>query len=210
MKLKGDFVMNHWDEKFDSKDYIYGEEANEFVQDIFQNKTTNNEKIVLFAEGEGRNAIYLAQLGYEVTTYDMSRIGINKQHRLAKTVGVDIKANYGDITQHNLTPQSTFDYSMNIFGHVPKEGKQAMFNNLIQSLVKHGHSYFELYSTAQIEYGTGGPKDKSMLYEVDEIKRYLSQHAVKIHMLAQHEAYRYEGIKHTGRASIIQGHIEKL
>lgn len=90
--------MNHWDEKFDSKDYIYGEEANEFVQDIFQNKTTNNEKIVLFAEGEGRNAIYLAQLGYEVTTYDMSRIGINKQHRLAKTVGVDIKANYGDIT----------------------------------------------------------------------------------------------------------------
>ena len=69
--------MNHWDEKFDSDNYIYGEEANEFVKNIFQTNTTNNENIVLFAEGEGRNAIYLAQLGYDVTTYDMSKIGID-------------------------------------------------------------------------------------------------------------------------------------
>lgn len=48
--------MNHWDEKFDSDNYIYGEEANEFVKNIFQTNTTNNENIVLFAEGEGRNA----------------------------------------------------------------------------------------------------------------------------------------------------------
>ncbi|MDG0823259.1 MAG: methyltransferase domain-containing protein [Staphylococcus equorum] len=202
--------MNHWDEKFDSDNYIYGEEANEFVKNIFQTNTTNNENIVLFAEGEGRNAIYLAQLGYDVTTYDMSKVGIDKQYKLAQETGVNIKANYGDITQPDLTTQSTFDYSINIFGHVPAEGKQAMFNNLIQSLVKNGHSYFEFYSIEQLEYRTGGPKDKSMLYEIDEIKHYLSQHTIKIHMLKKRETYRYEGTKHTGLASVIQGHIEKL
>lgn len=179
--------MNHWDEKFDSDNYIYGEEANEFVKNIFQTNTTNNENIVLFAEGEGRNAIYLAQLGYDVTTYDMSKIGIDKQYKLAQKTGVGIKANYGDITQPDLTTQSTFDYSINIFGHVPTEGKQAMFNNLIQSLAKNGHSYFEFYSIEQLEYRTSGPKDKTMLYEIDEIKHYLAQHTIKIHMLEKRE-----------------------
>lgn len=155
--------MNHWDNKFDSNDYIYGKEANTFVQNIFQTPTTKHEKVVLLAEGEGRNAIYLAKLGYDVTTYDMSRVGINKQYKLAEESNVDIEAIYGDITQSDLIPKASFDYSINIFGHVPNEGKQVMFNNLIQPLVTGGHSYFEFYSTEQLAYGTGGPKDESMI-----------------------------------------------
>ena len=91
--------MNHWDEKFDSEEYIYGKEANSFVKDIFKKQTNNNEKILLLAEGEGRNAIYLAKLGYDITTYDMSQVGINKQYQLASEARVDIDANYGDITK---------------------------------------------------------------------------------------------------------------
>ncbi|WP_039067950.1 class I SAM-dependent methyltransferase [Staphylococcus shinii] len=202
--------MNHWDEKFDSEEYIYGKEANSFVKDIFKQQTDNNEKILLLAEGEGRNAIYLAKLGYDITTYDMSQVGINKQYQLASEAHVVIDANCGDITKPNLAPQSSFDYSINIFGHVPNEGKQEMFNNLIQSLVVGGYSYFEFYSKEQLAYGTGGPKDESMLYTIDEIEAYLKHLPVKIHQLEQHEVYRNEGIKHTGTGSIIQGYIEKI
>ena len=202
--------MNHWDEKFDSEEYIYGKEANSFVKDIFKKQTNNNEKILLLAEGEGHNAIYLAKLGYDITTYDMSQVGINKQYQLASEARVDIDANYGDITKPNLAPQSSFDYSINIFGHVPNEGKQEMFNNLVQSLVVGGYSYFEFYSKEQLAYGTGGPKDESMLYTINEIESYLKHLPVKIHQLEQHEIYRNEGIKHTGTGSIIQGHVEKI
>ena len=202
--------MNHWDEKFDSEEYIYGKEANSFVKDIFKKQTNNNEKILLLAEGEGRNAIYLAKLGYDITTYDMSQVGINKQYQLASEARVDIDANYGDITKPNLAPQSSFDYSINIFGHVPNEGKQEMFNNLVQSLVVGGYSYFEFYSKEQLAYGTGGPKDESMLYTINEIESYLKHLPVKIHQLEQHEIYRNEGIKHTGTGSIIQGRVEKI
>ncbi|MEP9819807.1 methyltransferase domain-containing protein [Staphylococcus xylosus] len=202
--------MNQWDEKFDSEEYIYGKEANSFVKGIFKKPTDNNEKILLLAEGEGRNAVYLAKLGYDITTYDMSQVGINKQYQLAKEAHVDINANYGDITKPNLAAGSSFDYSINIFGHVPNEGKQEMFNNLVQSLVIGGYSYFEFYSKEQLAYGTGGPKDESMLYTIDEIEAYLKHLLVKIHELEQHEVYRNEGIKHTGTGSIIQGYIEKI
>lgn len=201
--------MNHWDKTFNAEEYIYGKEANSFVKNIFKKQTDNNEKILLLAEGEGRNAIYLAKLGYDITTYDMSQVGINKQYQLASEARVDIDANYGDITKPNLAPQSSFDYSINIFGHVPNEGKQEMFNNLVQSLVVGGYSYFEFYSKEQLAYGTGGPKDESMLYTINEIKSYLKYLPVKIHQLEQHEIYRNEGIKHTGTGSIIQGHIER-
>ncbi|RIN10104.1 SAM-dependent methyltransferase [Staphylococcus xylosus] len=202
--------MNQWDEKFDSEEYIYGKEANSFVKGIFKKPTDNNEKILLLAEGEGRNAVYLAKLRYDITTYDMSQVGINKQYQLAKAAHVDINANYGDITKPNLAAGSSFDYSINIFGHVPNEGKQEMFNNLVQSLVIGGYSYFEFYSKEQLAYGTGGPKDESMLYTIDEIEAYLKHLPVKIHELEQHEVYRNEGIKHTGTGSIIQGYIEKI
>lgn len=201
--------MSHWDEKFNSDEYIYGKEPNAFVKAIFQNKTENHEKVVLLAEGEGRNAIYLAQLGYKVTTYDMSQVGMKKQLQLANDANVDIEANYGDITETNLISQSSFDYSINIFGHVPDDGKQEMFNNLIQSLVSGGHSYFEFYSKEQLAYGTGGPKDETMLYDIEEIKTCLANLPVTIHSLKQQEIARNEGSKHTGIGSIIQGHVEK-
>lgn len=201
--------MSHWDEKFNSDEYIYGKEPNAFVKTIFQNETKNNEKVVLLAEGEGRNAIYLAQLGYEVTTYDMSQVGIKKQLQLANDANVNIDAYYGDITEPNLIPHSSFDYSINIFGHVPDDGKQEMFNNLIQSLVSGGHSYFEFYSKEQLAYGTGGPKDETMLYDIEEIKTSLATLPVTIHSLKQQEIARNEGSKHTGIGSIIQGHVEK-
>jgi hypothetical protein len=202
--------MNHWDEKFDSETYIYGKEANAYVKENFVTKPHTAQNVLLLAEGEGRNAVYLAQLGYEVTTYDMSEVGIDKQHKLAQEHNVTINANYGDITASNLCSDNTFNYSINIFGHVPQEGKQGMFNNLVKPLVTNGHSYFEFYTTGQLANGTGGPKDKHMLYEVDEIKGYLEQLPVKIHSLTKRDITRYEGTAHKGKASVIQGHIEKI
>ncbi|ERS94658.1 MULTISPECIES: methyltransferase domain-containing protein [Staphylococcus] len=202
--------MNHWDEKFDSDTYIYGKEANQYVKSVFSEKVDTPKKVLMLAEGEGRNAVYLATLGYDVTTYDLSKVGIEKELKLAEEAGVTVDANYGDITASDLTAENAYDYSVNIFGHVPPEGKRGMFNNLIKPLKSEGHSYFELYSTEQLENKTGGPPNKAMLYEVDEIKGYLEDLPVKIHSLEKRDIERKEGTAHTGHASVIQGHIEKL
>ncbi|MCD8904158.1 methyltransferase domain-containing protein [Staphylococcus chromogenes] len=202
--------MNHWDEKYQTEDYIYGKEANAYLQSIFNRPTNKHEKVVLLAEGEGRNAVYLAELGYVVTTYDTSEKGIDKQQRLANEKGVEIEAHLGDITAEDAIPKDTYDYSINIFGHVPSEGKAMMFTNLVSSLVPHGHSYFEFYAKDQLQMGTGGPKDIDMLYDVDEIKAILATLPVHIHALDQHQVVRNEGSKHRGEGIVIQGHIEKI
>ncbi|PTH58919.1 class I SAM-dependent methyltransferase [Staphylococcus agnetis] len=201
--------MNHWDEKYQEEHYIYGKEANAYVKSIFKDTTDLPNKIVLFAEGEGRNAVYLAELGYDVTTYDTSNVGIEKQRRLATEKHVQIKALYGDITEANVIPHNTFDYSMNIFGHVPSEGKQMMFHNLVNALVSGGHSYFEFYAKKQLQMGTGGPKDVDMLYDEAEVRAILAQLPVRIHFLAELKVIRHEGTKHKGAGIVIQGHIEK-
>lgn len=69
--------MNHWDNKFKGDTYLYSEEANQFVKEQFQDKSIGS--IACFAEGEGRNAVYLARLGYDVTTFHYSKEGLKKK-----------------------------------------------------------------------------------------------------------------------------------
>ena len=147
--------MYIWDKKFDEKDYIYGKSPNAYVKEVFNRETADAEKILILAEGEGRNAVYLAGLGYKVTTFDLSKVGIEKQLKLASEAGVEIDARYGDVTEANLVADNSFDYTINVFGHVLTEDKPGMFNNLVRPLVNHGHSYFEFYAKRSGEFRHG-------------------------------------------------------
>ncbi|MEJ7147104.1 SAM-dependent methyltransferase, partial [Staphylococcus capitis] len=73
--------------------YIYGKEANQYVKSVFLEKVDTPKKVLMLAEGEGRNAVYLATLGYDVTTYDLSKVGIEKELKLAEEAGVTVDAN---------------------------------------------------------------------------------------------------------------------
>ena len=76
-ELKPDQV---WDNRYDVDEYVYGRDANVFLQ---QNAARIPKgKVLCLAEGEGRNAVYLAKLGYQVTAVDFSRIGQEKTKQL--------------------------------------------------------------------------------------------------------------------------------
>lgn len=199
--------MNHWDEKFKSKDYIYGIEPNEWVRSVFNEK--GNLKIALLAEGEGRNAVYLAGLGHEITTYDYSKEGIEKTKRLADSKGVNVTATFQDITVKEALPSKSYDAAVCVFGHVPKEGKEMMFSNMINSVKSGGMIVFELYSKHQLEFKTGGPPNIDMLFSIDEIKDYLEKFSVDIIKLEEIITERYEGKMHNGKSAVIQGKIQK-
>src|SRR5699024_7941090 len=79
----------HWDASFSDTDYVYGETANEFIQSTHY-LLSENSKIACFAEGEGRNAVYLAKQGHQVTAYDQSQIGLEKTTALAHKNGVEV------------------------------------------------------------------------------------------------------------------------
>lgn len=200
--------MNHWDEKFKTDEYVYGVEPNEWLRSVLNEQT--DKDIALLAEGEGRNAVYLAKLGNKVTTYDFSKEGIEKTKRLAESEDVDVDTHLQDITVKNALPRENYDISASIFGHVPESGKYEMFANLIECVKPGGLIIFEFYFVKQLEYKTGGPKDITMLYEVDEIKNYLEDFSVEVINLEEVVTERNEGTAHNGQASVIQGQLKKL
>src|SRR5699024_874758 len=201
-------MMNHWDERFRADEYVYGVEPNEWVRTVLDSEQGKN--IALLAEGEGRNAVHLARRGNNVTTYDFSKEGIAKTKQLAGSQGVTVETHLQDITIKDAVPRETYDISVNIFGHVPKDGKAQTFSNLIGCVKPGGRIVFELYSTDQLEYGTGGPPDIGMLYTIDEIKGYLEPLSAEIIHLEKETVERHEGRMHSGMASVIQGELRKL
>lgn len=201
-------MSNPWDERFKEEDYIYGVEPNAWVREVFNEE--GNLNMALLAEGEGRNAVYLAKLGHEVTTFDYSSEGIEKTKRLAASKGVEVTTNLQDLTIGDALPREAYDVSVNVFGHVPKEGKAAMFSNMINCVKPGGRIIFELYSKRQLEFKTGGPPNPEMLYAVDEIKNYLGEFPVEIIRLEEVITERQEGRMHQGKSAVIQGDIKKM
>ncbi|WP_448963087.1 class I SAM-dependent methyltransferase [Macrococcus capreoli] len=201
-------MMNHWDEKFQDENYLYGEEANQFIKEQFCEDDTGT--IGCFAEGEGRNAVYLARLGYDVTTYDYSNEGLKKTKRLAEKFNVTVNTHLQDLTVEHAVDKAQFDKVIMIFGHVKEESQQVLFNNLIQSVKPGGKIYFEVYAKAQLDYGTGGPKDIEMLYDLEAIRKYCELNEVTIIDLEEKEVVRHEGDKHNGKCRVIQGILEKI
>jgi hypothetical protein len=64
-----------WDERYDTEDYVYGRQPNSFV--VEYSKRVPKGRVLCLAEGEGRNAVFLAGLGYDVVGVDSSGVGLD-------------------------------------------------------------------------------------------------------------------------------------
>ncbi|WP_269409899.1 class I SAM-dependent methyltransferase [Lentibacillus daqui] len=195
----------HWDNSFSDTDYVYGETANVFIQDK-SNIIPEHAKIGCFAEGEGRNAVYLATLGHDVTAFDQSEVGLDKTNALAAKNNVDVKTVALDLTKEKVL-ENQFDTGIMVFGHVPKSDQSFFINSLISSVKPGGYVMFEVYSEEQLEYGTGGPPAKEMLYDPKDLLKWISDYKV-LHFYYG-EAERHEGKKHSGDCHVIQVVLQK-
>lgn len=194
-----------WNERFSEEEYVYGEIVNEFIREN-SSLFAAQAKVGCFAEGEGRNAIYLASLGYEVTAYDQSENGLEKTRKLAEKHQVNVGTISMDLTKEKADTNQ-FDAAIMVFGHVPKPSQHFFIENIINSVKPGGHILFEVYSEDQLAYKTGGPPFVENLYDpasvLDWIKSYKCLH------FYYGDAVRNEGTKHTGLGSVIQVAIRK-
>lgn len=195
----------HWDHSFSVKDYVYGETENEFINKMSY-IIPKHSKVACFAEGEGRNAVYLATEGHTVTAYDQSTVGLKKARNLAEQNNVGIETVEIDLTKATVQ-KNQYDAAIMVFGHVPKKDQQFLIDNIIGSLKKGGYMIIEVYSEAQLEYKTGGPGSVDHLYDPIDILNW-TKHMKCVHFYYG-EAERNEGKRHTGLCHVIQFVIEK-
>lgn len=189
----------NWDDRYSEPGFAYGTEPNEFLASVVG--TLPQGKILSLAEGEGRNAVYLASLGYEVTGVDVSEVGLRKAQALAAERGVTITTIHADLGTFEIGTEQ-WDGVIAYYCHVPSAIRIALHRAAVHGLKPGGVFLLEAFSKDQLTYGTGGPQSLDMLMSLDDVKMELAglefRHAVQL------EREVREGNRHTGLASVIQ------
>jgi 2-polyprenyl-3-methyl-5-hydroxy-6-metoxy-1,4-benzoquinol methylase len=196
---------NQWHERFGSEKYVYGEEPNQFIE-AQAYRLEKEKNIAAFAEGEGRNAVYLARKGHKVTAYDYALNGLKKTEALAKRYDVKIRTEQKDLI-HDSIPAEEFDGAIMVFGHFEKNNQKIVFDKLVSAVKPGGIIMVEVYSEDQVRYGTGGPKTVDMLYDPSDLLKWIKGYKVQHFFYGEQE--RVEGELHTGVGHVVQVIIEK-
>jgi SAM-dependent methyltransferase len=189
-----------WDTRYAEKDYAYGTAPNDFLKEISK-KIKPDSEILCLAEGEGRNAVFLAEQGHRLTAVDYSESGLTKLKKLANSKGVNIKTICADINEYTIG-ENKWDVIVCIFGHFPFELRKKVFSNIHSSLRQKGLFLLEAYSKHQIDYKTGGPQSTDLLYSIEELASDLKN--FKQIEIKQKERFISEGLYHNGLSSVIQ------
>ena len=187
-----------WNERYGSDDFAYGTEPNSFLA---ENAKLLTGPVLSWAEGEGRNAVFLASLGLDVLGVDGSEVGLAKAQKLADSKGVAIRTEVADLATYQ-PPANFYGSVVSISAHLPSDVRRRLYPLVEQCLKPGGIILFEAYSKSQLSRNTGGPKDPDMLMTAVDIQKEFSNCEV----LLCHEIERevVEGEFHTGMACVVQ------
>jgi methyltransferase family protein len=197
-------MENFWNNRYRDSEWAYGEEPNVYFKKQLSKYKAG--KILLPAEGEGRNAIFAAKLGWEVSAFDLSKEGKLKAENLAKKNNVQINYQVGGLSEIEYN-ENYFDCIALIYAHFPADVKSAYHHILDQYLRKNGIVILEAFSKSHLKFNSinekaGGPKDINMLFSKDEIIKDFSSY--KTIELVEKEVTLQEGLYHNGRSSVIR------
>lgn len=188
-----------WDKKYDTDVFVYGKNPNDFLAKNY--KRLPKGRILCLAEGEGRNAVFLAKQGYQVTAVDNSQIGLNKALKLAKEQDVEVEIICTDLAEYDLG-ESYWDGIVSIFCHLPSKIRIALFDKVSKSLKSNGVFLLEGYTPKQLSYNTGGPASVDMMFSKNILQDELS--TLKFLVLEEVEREIVEGEGHNGLGAVVQ------
>ena len=191
--------MTDWDARYSEPGWAFGTEPNDFLRE--QAHHMPRGRVLCLAEGEGRNAVWLAGQGYAVTAVDVSRAGLDKAQRLARARGVRISTVCADLASYEIEPRG-WQGIVSIFAHVPAAVRQRAHGAVLTGLAPGGVLLLEAYRPQQIGRSTGGPPDDERMLDLGRLRTELGG----LEWLLARELDRdvVEGRCHTGAASVVQ------
>ncbi|MFQ6614937.1 MAG: methyltransferase domain-containing protein, partial [Fidelibacterota bacterium] len=194
MKDKGLHAKN-WDERYAGEDYVYGTNPNQFL--VSCAPRLSGKKVLCIADGEGRNGVWLARQGFEVTSIDFSARGLEKARKLAEKYEVSLNCVQADVTQWDYS-RSAYDAIISVFAHFPHSVYPDLARRWIRALKPGGHLVLVGYDQAQLGRDSGGPKSPDLLYDLNQIQSCF--HDLDVLYLEKGEVALKEGALHQGHA----------
>lgn len=195
---------DRWNERYSSEQFAYGEEPNKYLKKELDKLKAGT--ILFPAEGEGRNAVYAAKMGWNVFAFDISVEGQRKALQLATSNDVKIDYEVGELESIDYEEEQ-FDAIGLIYAHFPAAIKSHYHTILDKYLRKGGVVIFEAFSKKHLDYvqkdeKVGGPKDIESLFSIEEIKVDFPNYDFE--ELEEIEIELNEGLFHNGKGSVIR------
>jgi len=190
---------NFWDERFNVPEYVYGTEPNAFLVEVLDR--IPNGPVLCLAEGEGRNAVYLAGRGYDVTAVDSSAVGLEKARKLAAQRSLTIKTVHADLADYAIGVDC-WKGIVSIFCHLPRDTRALVHRRCVAGLKPGGVLVLEAYSPRQLEYQTGGPQTLDLLVDLETVKKELL--GLRFERALETVREIHEGALHRGPGSVVQ------
>ncbi len=194
-------TSDFWNKRFAIAEYSYGQEPNDFLR--AKSNVIPKGPVLCLAEGEGRNGVYLAGLGYSVTGVDFSVEGKKKALALAQEHNTSINYELCDLATYDLGDQR-WSAVVSIWAAFAEPARSNLLARVYRSLKMEGLLIYEGYSPEQLRFGTGGPKDLAQLASLTEMATALESIGFELVSAEQIERHVHEGTLHTGPSSTVQ------
>jgi len=190
-----------WDERFAQAEPVYGEQPNAYLcaQSL---RLTPGCKILVPGDGYGRNGLWLARQGFQVSTVDLSPVGVERAHKSAQAAGLAMSIEEADLATWTW-PVAEFDAVASIFLHLPPDIRAQIHAQMLAAVKPGGLLIIEAFTPAQLQHSSGGPRQLDLLCTADILREdFRPAEALE---LLEVEIDLDEGRLHRGRAAVVHG-----
>ncbi|MHA8064522.1 class I SAM-dependent methyltransferase [Aquirufa aurantiipilula] len=187
-----------WNSRYDSKEYQYGVEPNQFFKKQLQKLSIG--RLLVPAAGEGRDAVFAAQIGWEVHAFDSSDTAQGKANKLAGERSVNLHYECIDAASVRY-PLESFDAIALVYFHQMPTERYKFHQQCIKWLKPGGKIILEGFHKKQLGLASGGPKILDMLFDKEELS--LDFEGLRIESMEEKECILNEGPLHQGKAFVI-------
>lgn len=156
-----------WDERYQTPEYIFGDQPCQWLI-MNQHRLPTSGSAIALGDGEGRNGVFLAEIGLQVTSVDLSEVGLSKARNLASTRGVTIETVKANLEHYAMTPDSQ-DLIVSIYCHLPDTIRRVVHQRAELALKPGGLFILEAFHHSQLKYQSGGPKTTDLLYDLEAL-----------------------------------------
>lgn len=188
-----------WDERYAEPEMPYGDQPNDFLVEVADRIPPG--PVLCLAEGQGRNAVWLAARGHAVTAVDWSPVGLARAEQLALERGVRLRTECADLRTFAIAP-GAWSGIVSIWLQVPRELRAPVHARCVEGLAPGGVFVLEAYAPDQLGRGTGGPDDPTRFPALADLRAELA--GLELEIAREVERDVHEGACHHGRSAVVQ------
>lgn len=155
-----------WDRRYEERELLWSASPNRFL--VAEAAGLAPARALDLACGEGRNAIWLAELGWQVTAVDFSEVAIAKARERAARDGADVDFVCGDLLDYEPEPEA-YDLVLVLYLQLPAGERRLVLSRAASALASGGTFLLVGHDLTNLTEGAGGPSDPEVLYTPNDI-----------------------------------------